>query len=163
FGQPDLPPTLAVVYFQKDGSLARRVVGWRFDENEVAAHVGNANGSTIDQKPHLDFGRVCAVILAGDHERKPAAECSCLCHRPSPPDRRAPRLRERRHRFGWQRHPVTGAGCNQGASFRTFLPPGKNRLSAARRRSESTPSWDSTSPNSLDATTSCGSAREQFV
>ena len=61
--QPHVPATLVLIHLQDDGGVAGRMVGGRFDEEEIGTHVRDADGFAIDDQPHLDLGRMCAVIL----------------------------------------------------------------------------------------------------
>ncbi len=44
FGQSDFPAAFAVVHFEKDSGLARRMVGGGFDEEKIRPHLRDADG-----------------------------------------------------------------------------------------------------------------------
>jgi len=44
FGQFDLPAAFAVVHFEKNSSLAWRMVGGGFDEEKIRPHLRDADG-----------------------------------------------------------------------------------------------------------------------
>lgn len=44
FRQSDLPAAFAVVHFDKNGGLARRMVGRGFDEEKIRPHLRDADG-----------------------------------------------------------------------------------------------------------------------
>ena len=61
FGQTDVPPAFALVHLQDHGGIAWRMVDGCIHEQEIRPHLGNGDGTAVDQQPHFHLGGVAAL------------------------------------------------------------------------------------------------------
>jgi hypothetical protein len=58
---------IALIHRQNNGGLAGRMFARRLYDEKIGTHVGDAEGFAVDDQPHLQQGRMCAVMLFRHH------------------------------------------------------------------------------------------------